>query len=339
MDQNNDIRSNGKVVLSLVLASISILGILYSLSSYQTISCSALCVSNFSSKGDYAISATIAYSSGKLKGATILVTINSAYKAAIATNDFSGLQFQAPLRLGINTLRFKYANSEASLSFFYFGEMLYAMLIPLGAIFFLIMRLLASNLSNKNRIIFYFNDEIVPEAEDDGIKYAIDLLEQKTKRAIADLPERISDLRAELNSINKMDGRKRIQKDEEYLSQKIALLGVAKPISGHVSRCPLTKQAIGARILYENAIISGSCISLNSKNARGFIKANNLLLLDDLLINKGPALKLRKGKINLVLFHPIEFNLLSNAVKSYSRSGSILLMMKLNCTLEVLKTW
>lgn len=339
MNQSNEGNSNRKTLMSLVLATLVIIGILCFLNSYQNVSCSMLCLSNFSSKGNYAISATMTHSSEELRNRTVLVTINNAYKAAITTNGFSSLQFQAPLKLGINTLRFQYANSGASVSFFYFGGMLYALLIPLGAIFFLIMKLLASNISNKNRVVFYFNDKLIPEAEEDGIRYAVNSLEQKTKRAIVNLPERICDLTAELQSINGAEGRKRMQKDVEYLSQKIEILGIAKPMFGHISRLTLSKQIIGARIFYENAIVSGSGMSLISRNAERFITANNIILLDDFLTNRAASPKLRKGKIHLALFSPLEYGSLSNTIKSYSVLGSLLLMMKLNCTLELLRAW
>jgi hypothetical protein len=332
-------KSNHRSILLLLLAAAALSVTFCLFSTYSAIHCSALCISNFSSKGNYAIAATISYSGHKLSAVKVLVLINSKYKSSMVTSSGSNLRFQAPLKIGMNTVKVEYGNSGASVKFFYMGGLLYTLLVPLGAIFFMLIKLLAYESLGKNKVAFHFNDGIMPNNEAAILRYALDSVVQKGKRAVAGLPELISDVSSSLSLLYRMEGVQKIQKDGEYLLKKIEALGVAHVLSGCVGYSPATKSAAGARIFYENAVLSGSPVALSPRVAKTFIDANNIVFQTDLSIPRLLDSVSRQGKINLILFGGAEKHALSRAFRTYSKLGAALLMMRLNGTLHVLTQW
>lgn len=318
----------------LLLAGALLLCMLFVLGSYKPIHCSTLCISSFSSKGSYAIEAAVSYAGSKLPNASVVVVINNMYKSTIKTNYESTLQFQAPLRVGINTIKAEYGNSESSIMFFYTGGLLYVVLIPLSAIFFLLMKKFASDSASRNEIVFYYNDQILPsmQSKEAELKYAFDSVIQKNKRMITGLPERISDVSLALSSLYKLEGKKKMKEDSEYLSKKMETFKIAHVLHNCASHSPLTKQIVGGKIFYENAILSGSPMALKTKSPKVFLDTNNILLQTDLSISN---LKLRHGKLNLILLDEEEKHALSRAFRTYSKLGASLLVMKLSNILGV----
>ncbi len=319
----------------LLLAGILLLILFLFLGLYKSTKCTNLCISNFTSKGNYAITTAISYDERKLPEAKLLITINDRYKSILTTTEGSNLQFQAPLNLGINLINVKYGNSESSVSFFYMGGMLYILLVPLGAIFFFLIKLIALDSSNRNKQIFHFNEETIAPTGVMQLKSAFDSLAYKNKRAVANLPEKISDILAELSSLNEIEGLKKIQKDDEYASKKMEVLGIGHVLFNCVGCSPLTKRIIGARIFYENVVLSGSSISLKSKTTDAFIHSNNIVFWSDLFDSGYPDRKQKEQKINLILFGKEEEHALSRLLRTYSKFGAGLLVMKLNNLLKV----
>jgi hypothetical protein len=326
-------------MLLLLLAAALLLSTFSVLSTYQSTKCSTLCISDLSSKGNYAIGATISYAGHKLSDTKVIVIINNLYKSSIMTSAGSNLQFQAPLKIGIDTIKVEYGNSESSGEFFYVGELLYTLFVPLGAIFFLLTKLLASDSAKKNKVVFYFNDEMTPHNETAILKYALDSAVQKSKRVVSGLPETIADLSSNLSSLYKTEGLQKIQKDNVYLSKKMEALGIAHVLFGCASYSSLTKLVAGARMFYENAVLSGSSMVLSSRNPKTFIDANNIVFQSDFSNSKLLDSKPKQRKMSLVLFDEKESHALSRSLRTYSKTGVILLMMRLNGTLEVLTQW
>ena len=227
MSHTMEEKSNRRNVLLLLSAAALLLSAFLVLSTYQSIKCSTLCIAGLSSKSNDAIAATISYAGHKLPGTKVIVIINDIYESSIITSAGSSLHFQAPLKLGIDTIKVEYGNSESSGEFFYAGELLYTLFVPLGAIFFLITKLLASDSAKKNKVVFYFNNEMPPHDETAILKHALDSAAQKSKRAVPGLPETIVELSSNLSSLYKTEGLRKIQKDCEYLSKKIEALGMA----------------------------------------------------------------------------------------------------------------
>jgi hypothetical protein len=184
-------------------------------------------------------------------------------------------------------------------------------------------------------MVFYYNDDIVPSMQSEGaeLRCAFDSVIQKDKRMVTGFPESVSDVSSELSSLYKLEGKKKIREDSEYLSKKIETFKIAHVLYNYASQSPLTKRIVGGKIFYENAILSGSSMALKTKNPKVFLDTNNILLQTDLSISN---LKSRHGKINLILLDEDEKHALSRALRTYSKLGASLLVMKLSNILGVI---
>jgi hypothetical protein len=320
--------------LLLLAAVVLIIAATLELSSYRQYSCSALCVSELSQKGDYLLQASITYHGTALQNAPINAVLNRVYKSTMQTDLGSKLDFKAPLGLGLNSLVLTYDGSETTVQFFYFGGMLYMLLIPLGIIFLVLSRLLSEEFSKRDKVTFRV-DVDWSASNNRLLNDAIENLEGKNKRTIKGLPELISDVSKEIAALSRVEGRNSVAKCTTYLSQKLEKEGIAYASYGSVSRNPFSKHAAVSRWFYEHSIISGESAKLTAKDPTSFLGANKILFGEDINLDLLSKMAMTKEKVRLIVFSDDELRQISETSKAYSKIGAVLLMLRITGILEV----
>lgn len=321
--------------LILLSAGLLVLAIVCILTTYRTYSCTSLCISSFSQRADYMVAAKLSYAGQPLAGTKLTVIINGAYKSTLATDQKSSLLFQAPLKIGLNTIEVKYGDSESSVSFFYAGGLLYILLIPLGALFFLSLKSLASDSTKTNKVAFHSDDVSYPDPEGLALKNAIDSYANRVKRIVPGLPERVANISAELARISKAEGSARAEKDSCYLSKKIEAEQVSFVAFGCVSHEPVSKETAAALELYESSLVSGTSV-LNAKSPKAFLSANGVIFRDYLSIATLSKTARKGSRTRLFLFGCREEQEVSRLARSCTKIGAMLLLLQEFGTLEII---
>jgi hypothetical protein len=327
--------SGTRTILMILALAVLILIVIYTMGTYRYYSCSSLCISGLSEKGNYALQAKISFYNESLPNAMITIITNNAYKGIIQTSPSSTLNFRAPLNLGPNSMILKYNGSETIVRFFYLGGMLYLLLIPLGVLCLLLARLLPSEFAKRDKIIFY-PDAGYSTNDKQPLKNAIDVVTKKSKRIIKGLPESVSDVSSELALASRNDGHKTLAKCPTYLSQKIEKERIAFSSYGAVTNNPFSKEVAIARWFYEHSIMSGQLTVFDAKTPAAFLAANQIIFKKDVTLPILSKMAGTKSKIRLVLFGYGEMDEFSRLMKSYSKMGATLLMLRAENLLETI---
>lgn len=317
----------------LLLASILVISIvLFGMSLYKSYTCSKICISGFSQKSPYFVSAKLSYLNAPLSNSKVLVIVNHAYKTTISADSKSNLSFQAPLKIGLENIEVEYLGSTASVTFFYIGELFYVLLIPIGAVFFLIIRKFSTNLSDGDKIAFYNNDT-VPTFHPEILKTALERAKENDKRAIPGLPELVRDVSKEFIGLGTK--KKQTNPDSFYMCQKIEHNKLGSAYLGCVSSSPMTKDLVAARIFYEQHVNAGGLCVSPKINAQRFLKANSIIFLTDLSVPKLQSLNKKKDKIRLFLTSAADVYERARILRSYSDLSATLLILQTSFFIEI----
>jgi hypothetical protein len=265
----------------------------------------------------------------------VTVLINNAYRSTISTDYESALKFQAPLKLGTDTISIEYNGFTTSATFIYIGELLYMFLIPLGAALFLTIRKFTTSLNYGDKLTFYFGDT-APNFDPQQLKMAFWRVSQKAKRATPGLPELVEDISRELVDPS-IYGRKTNVKDAFYTCCKLEEYGIASASFGCASRSQITEELFTARTFYEDHLKSNSACSLHTTNPQKLLTANRIILPKNLSLQTLDNLSKKNDKIRLYLSSVADASRASRLVRSYSKLGATLLLLQTSSFIEMTK--
>lgn len=304
----SDLKLDSRAKSLLLLFSIlTLLAITLLLTSYQSRTCSSICITAVSKTPDYWVYITLWQGGRQLPTNPVVVTVNGKYRSQLTTNSKSILAFQAPLGVGLDSIEVQYGGSASYASFFYLGNLLYMLLIPASILVLLLLRELSLDSPFGKKVSFYSDDKIGVSAY--SIKEA---LEPATKK-----PKRILDLLPDTTDLSKQPGL--LGKDPTYISQKLALEGLGSAIIS-------SKEASTAKAFYESSLLSGSDADFSEAALSRFLSSNRIISKEDLTLERLHKIgsKRNAAKLFLTIEEACE---LSRTAKSYTKAGSTLLLL------------
>ena len=118
--------------------------------------CAGLCLHAVRVSGNHVV-AQLYYNGSALRNRIVGVVLNNRYTANISTNDSGILSMYAPLSLGRNTVSMRYEGLAANYLFCYLGNYLSLALLPVGAAFYIAIRMLSEHSAANKKVTVVFD--------------------------------------------------------------------------------------------------------------------------------------------------------------------------------------
>jgi hypothetical protein len=232
--------------------------------------CKGLCLRAIGINGNHIV-AYLYYDGSALSNRMVEVVLNHEYIANISTNYSGALSMYAPFSLGKNTISMKYESSVVDYSLYYFGNYLSLALLPIGAAFYVFIRILSEhNAANKEVTIVF-------DSEQEGNCSALD------KKLMLDTAVRLRKRNARMSMVKALP----VSVDEistalHELSGYRSSIGIEEPVNsactdayyGVLCRSAKPYREIAAKRLYETAMNTGSYVLKDGMSMSSFLKSN-----------------------------------------------------------------
>ncbi len=322
-------RPGMRAVLLMIACAISIPVGAYLLSGANS-DCVQLCAIGLRVGQGQGIVAHVSYLGKPLEDEKLRLIVDGRYGGYAYTNSSAYISAVAPLGLGRNNIYMSYGAGHFSGSVMYLGGYLYIIMIPVGALAFLIMRRMGSVIGGRRDIVVYGEDGGADgEGDRERLRNAFSMAcaRGQSMRFVKGLPVSGGDLHDELYAGAPANRPATDRGRAEYLARKLRMLGIAEAEGEMVGTGKVTAIEAAARRLYD-MVVRGEIDGTPFKsNVQGFAKRNGILPYEALAKDRAFEGVETSGKL-LVLASPEERRRLDGDFVSSNGIGPALVMLE-----------
>jgi len=293
--------------------------------------CKGLCIHAVEASGSHIV-AYLYYNGSALQNRTIEVVLNHRYIANIATNDTGALSMYAPFSLGRNMISMEYKGSIVNYLFYYFASYLSLALLPIGAAFYISIRILSEHGTANKEVTINFDSEQEERRITPDKKLVLDTAAQLYGRnartyMVKALPVSIDEISAALHEFL---GHKNATGIEESVNA-----ACANTYYGVLCKGAMPYTEIAAKRLYETAMNTGAGVLKDDMSMSSFLRANGIVHFIEMYSDAKFRLR-TSGRVSIAVSARNEKKAIRALLARYSCACAFLLFNELNESVRVI---
>jgi hypothetical protein len=235
--------------------------------------CIGLCLHAIGASGNHVVAYPY-YNGSALRNRIVEVVLNHEYVANISTNYSGALSMYAPFSLGRNTISMRYEGNVVDYLLYYFGNYLSLVLLPVGASFYVFIRILSERKTSNKEVTIIFDDEQEGSYSKLDKTLVLDAAVQLRRRdarmsMVKALPVSVDEVSAALYELSGYQSSIGIEESVNSVCTD-AYYGV-------LCRSAMPYREIAAKRLYETAMHTGSYVLKDGMSMSSFLKSNGVV--------------------------------------------------------------